>query len=83
MQILKQSLEKEALLIILAFLISWAPFGLTYMTYLVGIDENDTERDSNVIPLLTVKFGSAMINPLVYNFENSEVKYLLNIYHKI
>ena len=53
------------------------------MTPLVGIDENDTERDSNVIPLLTVKFGSAMINPLVYNFENSEVKYLLNVYYKI
>ena len=62
---------------IIAFLICWAPFGWVYSIPLLDLPERETSRvtvTSDVLPLLTVKFGCAVINPLVYGYENSEVK---------
>ena len=66
---------------IIAFLISWVPFGWVYSIPLLGIHENDEKSTvtSDALPLLTVKFGCAIINPLVYGYENSEVKTLNNV----
>ena len=61
---------------IIAFLICWAPFGWVYSIPLLGIHGKESERNavtSDALPLLMVKFGCAIINPLVYGFENSEV----------
>ena len=63
----------DTLLAVLAFLICWLPFGWVYSIPLLGIKDNDPTTTPNVIPLLMVKFGCAMVNPLTYGFENSEV----------
>ena len=75
--LLNQCRQRENLLMILAFLICWAPFGVVYSIPLFELGEKETSKStviSDVLPLLAVKFGCAIINPLVYGYENSEVK---------
>merc|ERR1711899_561586 len=70
-----QSRQRENLLMIIAFLICWAPFGWVYTIPLLGINETQSSKTtvtSDALPLLTVKLGCAIINPLVYGYENSE-----------
>ena len=81
-----QSRQRENLLMIIAFLICWAPFGWVYTIPLLGINETQSSKTtvtSDALPLLTVKLGCAIINPLVYGYENSEVnkKYVVNIFY--
>ena len=82
MQLLNECRRRENLLMIIAFLISWVPFGWVYSIPLLGIHRNDerTTVTSDALPLLTVKFGCAIINPLVYGYENSEVNIIEKCY---
>ena len=64
------------LLMTVSFFISWAPFAWLYLVPLFGIQEKGPARTIDVIPLLIVRLGSAIINPLVYVFGNSEVRNL-------
>ena len=57
-----------------AFFICWGPLGVVYCAPLLT-DTMDTTTP-NILPLLTVKFGCAIINPLVYAFENHGVRIL-------
>ena len=57
---------------ILAYLISWAPFGWVYFLPLLGIKEKGVVKTTDVLPVLSVKIGCAIINPLVYTFQKSE-----------
>ena len=77
MQLLNECRRRENLLMIISFLISWVPFGWVYSIPLLGIHGKDerTTVTSDALPLLTVKFGCAIINPLVYGYENSEVNH--------
>ena len=77
MQLLNECRRRENLLMIIAFLISWVPFGWVYSIPLLGIHGKNerTTVTSDALPLLTVKFGCAIINPLVYGYENSEVNH--------
>ena len=59
----------------LAFIVCWAPLGVLYCVPIQSIIKTEARR-SNILPLLTVKFGCAIINPLVYVFENNEVSYV-------
>ena len=68
----RENREKDALLMTFAFLVSWAPLGLVYCTPLLGFVDKDSIT-SNILPLLGIKFGCAVFNPLVYIFENSKV----------
>ncbi len=61
------------LLMTISFLISWAPFTLVYLLPLFRTKDVDPSKASDVLPLITAKLGSAIINPLVYVFGNSEV----------
>ena len=68
---------------ILAFSICWLPFGCVYTIPLFGIEEKETTNSTTsnkVFPLLTVKFGCAIINPLVYGYENSKVNMIAFIF---
>ena len=60
---------------VLAFLITWAPFGLVYASKLLGLHKDEAilkqSATSKVIPLLTAKCGCALLSPVVYGFENS------------
>ena len=61
-------------LMTVSFLISWAPFSFAYLLPLLGIRETGPTKSTDVIPLMTAKIGSALINPLVYVFGNAEVR---------
>ena len=61
------------LLMTLSFLISWAPFAWVYLFPLFRTQDVDPSKASDVLPLITAKLGSSIINPLVYVFGNSEV----------
>ena len=67
--------RKESMLMDLAFLITWAPFGLVYASKLLGLHKDEAtmiqSATSKVIPLLTAKCGCALLSPVVYGFENS------------
>ena len=79
----KQCRKRENLLMILAFSICWLPFGCVYTIPLFGIEEKETTNSTTsnkVFPLLTVKFGCAIINPLVYGYENSKVNMIAFIF---
>jgi len=68
---------------ILAFLICWLPFGWVYTIPLFGIEEKEDTNSttpSNVFPLLAVKFGCAIINPLIYGYEKAEVNIILKYF---
>ena len=61
---------------VLAFLICWAPFGVMYLLSLTGVQDKRPIEVTDVFPLLSAKFGCGIINPLVYSFENLEVRSL-------
>ena len=65
--------QSQILVMSLTFLVSWTPFGWLYMTKMLGIKSKDTQTGTDMIALLCVKFGCAIINPLVHVFENSKV----------
>ena len=77
LQLWTQCRKRESMVMILAFFICWAPFGWIYTIPLLGVKEGQEESKSSttshVLPLLTVKFGCAILNPLVYGFENTQV----------
>ena len=62
----------DTILMTLAFVVCWAPLGVLYCVPIQSMIKKEARR-SNILPLLTVKFGCAIINPLVYVFENTEV----------
>ena len=61
------------LLMTLSFLISWGPFAWVYLVPLFRTQDVDLPKVFDVLPLITAKLGSSIINPLVYVFGNSEV----------
>ena len=69
----EKMVTNRILLMTLSFLISWAPFTLVYLLPLFRTQDVDPSKASDVLPLITAKLGSAIINPLVYVFGNSEV----------
>ena len=71
----------DTILMTLAFVVCWAPLGVLYCVPIQSIIKTEARR-SNILPLLTVKFGCAIINPLVYVFENNEVSFV-NHYLKL
>ena len=76
LQLWTQCRKRESMVMILAFFICWAPFGWIYTIPFLGVKQNEESTfstTSHVLPLLTVKFGCAILNPLVYGFENSQV----------
>ena len=59
----------------LSFLGAWSPFGCLYAVPLLGIQEKrGPVKIINALPVLILKLVSAIINPLLYKFENSEVR---------
>ena len=64
----------QILLMTLSFVISWGPFCWMYCAPLMVFKEKGPARSTDVLPLLSVKLGCAIINPLVYGFENIEVR---------
>ena len=66
--------HRQILLMALSFVFCWAPFGWVYLVKLIGIRDIDSRARSDMVPLLCVKLGSAVINPLIYVFENSKVR---------
>ena len=61
----------------LSFVFCWAPFGWVYLVKLIGIRDIDSRARSDMVPLLCVKLGSAVINPLIYVFENTKVRSMM------
>ena len=58
---------------VLAFVVCWVPFGWMYFLPLAGLEEKGTLKTTAIIPLLFVKLGCTIMNPLVYSFDNIEV----------
>ena len=58
----------------ITFLVTWAPFIVAYFLPLVGILEKRNVKTSDVLPILTLKLGCTIMNPLVYVFQESEVR---------
>ena len=73
MTILNMRRHRQILLMALSFVFCWAPFGWIYLVKLIGIRDIDSRARSDMVPLLCVKLGSAVINPLIYVFENTKV----------
>ena len=65
--------ESQILVMSLTYLVSWTPFGWLYLAKLLGFTSKDSQSGTDMIALLCVKFGCAIINPLVHVFENSKV----------
>ena len=65
----------------LAFLICWAPFAWIYIVKLLGMRDIDSRTIYDMLPLLCVKIGCTVINPIVYVFEKKKVR--LSYSHKI
>lgn len=65
----------------LAFLICWAPFAWIYIVKLLGMRDIDSRTIYDMLPLLCVKLGCTVINPIVYVFEKKKVR--LSYSHKI
>ena len=73
--LLDQHRQREVnLVMVLAFLICWAPFGVMYLLALTGIQDKRSFEITDVFPLFAVKLGCGFINPFVYSFENMEVR---------
>ena len=58
----------------ITFIVTWAPFIVTYFLPLVGILEKQSVKPTDVLPILTLKLGCTIMNPLVYVFQESEVR---------
>ena len=69
--------HRQILLMALSFVFCWAPFGWVYLVKLIGIRDIDSRARSDMVPLLCVKLGSAVINPLIYVFENTKVRSMM------
>ena len=69
----EKMVTNRILLMTLSFLISWGPFAWVYLVPLFRTQDVDLSKASHVLPLITAKLGSSIINPLVYVFGNSEV----------
>ena len=59
----------------LAFLICWAPFAWIYIVKLLGMRDIDSRTIYDMLPLLCVKLGCTVINPIVYVFEKKRVRF--------
>ena len=59
---------------LLTFIVTWAPFVVVYFLPLLGIIEKGNVKTSDVLPVLTIKLGCTMMNPLVYVFQEPEVR---------
>ena len=70
---IKRYHRREHLIMILGFIISWGPFAWIYIPTVFGFSEKPTRTTNDIVPLLMVKLGCALINPIVYVFENYEV----------
>ena len=57
-----------------AFMLCWAPFAWIYIVKLLGLRNIDSRNIYDMLPLLCVKLGCSVINPIVYVFEKAEVK---------
>ena len=65
----------EHVVMIIGFIICWAPFTLIYIPALIGTKEKLFENIAlDVLPLMMVKLVCAIINPIVYVFEKYEVR---------
>ena len=58
----------------LAFLICWAPFAWIYIVKLLGVRDIESRTIYDMLPLLCVKLGCTVINPIVYVFEKTKVR---------
>ena len=70
----KQYREKQIIVMSLAFLICWAPFAWIYIVKLLGMRDIDSRTIYDMLPLLCVKLGCTVINPIVYVFEKKKVR---------
>ena len=70
---IKRYHRREHLIMILGFIISWGPFAWIYIPTVFGFSEKPTRNTNDIVPLLMVKIGCALINPIVYVFEDYEV----------
>ena len=59
---------------LLTFIVTWAPFVVVYFLPLLGIIEKGNVKTSDVLPVLTIKLGCTIMNPLVYVFQEPEVR---------
>ena len=71
----KQYREKQIIVMTLAFLICWAPFAWIYIVKLLGMRDIDSRTIYDMLPLLCVKLGCTVINPIVYVFEKKRVRF--------
>ena len=59
---------------LLTFIVTWSPFVVAYLLPLLGIIEKGNVKTSDVLPVLAIKLGCAIMNPLVYVFQEPEVR---------
>ena len=59
---------------LLTFIVTWAPFVVVYFLPLLGIIEKGNVKTSDLLPVLTIKLGCTIMNPLVYVFQEPEVR---------
>ena len=59
---------------LLTFIVTWAPFVVVYFLPLLGIIEKGNVKTSDVLPVLTIKLGCTIMNPLVYVFQEPEAR---------
>ena len=69
--------RREHLIMILGFLLCWVPFAWLYVPVVLGLKDKPERKSSDVLPLLMVKFGCSIINPIIYKFEKYEVPYIV------
>ena len=80
----EKKVSNRIILMTICFFISWGPYACVYLIPLFSHQNKGPSNIVNVLPLLVAKFGSAVINPLVYVFGNSEVRktYIYQLYQK-
>ena len=71
---LKRYHRRHHLVMMITFIVTWAPFIVTYFLPLIGILEKQGVKTTDVLPILTLKLGCTIMNPLVYVFQESEVR---------
>ena len=64
---------------LLTFIVTWAPFVVVYFLPLLGIIEKGNVKTSDVLPVLTIKLGCTIMNPLVYVFQEPEVRFRISV----
>ena len=58
----------------LTFILTWSPFVVVYFLPLIGVIKKESVTTSDVVPVLTIKLGCTIMNPLVYVFQEPEVR---------